>query len=113
MTSAATPNTKRKAIGTKLGPSPADFKPGVLHTFPSPRRKPMHRRAFVQSAALLAGLAAPPVLRARQKSPNKPIKFVVPFAAGGGGDVVARMLAQRLHERIHHPIVVENRSGGG
>jgi tripartite-type tricarboxylate transporter receptor subunit TctC len=73
----------------------------------------MHRRAFVQSAALLAGLAAAPMLRAQQKYPSKPIKFVVPFAAGGGGDVVARMLAQRLQERINNPIVVENKTGAG
>lgn len=73
----------------------------------------MHRRAFVQSAALLAGLAAAPMLRAQQKYPSKPIRFVVPFAAGGGGDVVARMLAQRLQERIGNPIVVENKTGAG
>jgi tripartite-type tricarboxylate transporter receptor subunit TctC len=72
----------------------------------------MRRRAFVQSLASLA-VAATPLARAQQKYPSKPIKFVVPFAAGGGGDVVARMLAQRLQERIGNPIVVENRTGAG
>jgi tripartite-type tricarboxylate transporter receptor subunit TctC len=52
-------------------------------------------------------------LEAQQKYPAKPIKFVVPFAAGGGGDVVARMLAQRLTERINIPVVVENKTGAG
>ena len=73
----------------------------------------MHRRVFVQSAVSLglASLVTP--LRAQQAYPAKPIKFVVPFAAGGGGDVVARMLAQRLSERINSPVVVENRTGAG
>ena len=73
----------------------------------------MHRRVFVQSAVSLglASVVASPW--AQQPFPAKPIKFVVPFAAGGGGDVVARMLAQRLSERINSPVVVENRTGAG
>ena len=50
---------------------------------------------------------------AQSKYPNKPITFVVPFAAGGGGDVVARLLAKGLSERINNPIVVDNRVGAG
>jgi len=73
----------------------------------------MRRRLFVQSALSIAAAGAFPSLRAQEKYPSKPIKFVVPFAAGGGGDVVARMLAQRLSERINNPIVVENRTGAG
>jgi tripartite-type tricarboxylate transporter receptor subunit TctC len=73
----------------------------------------MNKRTFMKGALALgvAGTAGP--LAAQQKFPNKPIKFVVPFAAGGGGDVVARMLAQRLSERIGNPVVVENRTGAG
>jgi tripartite-type tricarboxylate transporter receptor subunit TctC len=74
----------------------------------------MRRRAFVQSAAVLGAAALAPGLRAQQaKYPSKPIRFVVPFAAGGGGDVVARMLAQRLQERIANPVMVENKVGAG
>ena len=47
------------------------------------------------------------------KYPNKPITFVVPFAAGGGGDAVARVLAKSLSERINKPVIVENRIGAG
>lgn len=47
------------------------------------------------------------------KYPARPIKFVVPFAAGGGGDTVARMLAQRMTERSNIQVVVENRVGAG
>ncbi|HUP98264.1 MAG TPA: tripartite tricarboxylate transporter substrate binding protein [Usitatibacter sp.] len=73
----------------------------------------MRRRIFMQSAVSLGLAASFSTLRAQEKYPSKPIKFVVPFAAGGGGDVVARMLAQRLTERINNPIVVENRTGAG
>jgi tripartite-type tricarboxylate transporter receptor subunit TctC len=73
----------------------------------------MTRRTFIQSTTVLALAALAPALRAQQKYPAKPIKFVVPFAAGGGGDVVARMLAQRLSERLNNPIVVENKVGAG
>jgi tripartite-type tricarboxylate transporter receptor subunit TctC len=74
----------------------------------------MDRRAFVKCAALLTLASAALPARAQQaRYPSKPIKFVVPFAAGGGGDVVARMLAQRLSERINNPVIVENRTGAG
>jgi tripartite-type tricarboxylate transporter receptor subunit TctC len=74
----------------------------------------MGRREFLLQGAAFALVAAAPAAFAQQrKYPEKPIKFVVPFAAGGGGDVVARMLAQRLSERISNPVMVENRTGAG
>jgi tripartite-type tricarboxylate transporter receptor subunit TctC len=74
----------------------------------------MVRRDFLlQGAALSLATLAPLAFAQQRKYPEKPIKFVVPFAAGGGGDVVARMLAQRLSERINNPVVVENRVGAG
>lgn len=45
--------------------------------------------------------------------PNQPIKIIVPFAAGGGGDLVARVMSQALSEQISSPIVVENKPGAG
>lgn len=73
----------------------------------------MRRRAFVQSSLSLGLAALVHGVAAQQKYPAKTIKFVVPFAAGGGGDVVARMLAQRLQERLNNPIIVENKTGAG
>ena len=73
----------------------------------------MNRRDFVKGAAALGIATAPSSLFAQQKFPSKPIRFVVPFAAGGGGDLTARMLAQRLSERLNNPVVVENRTGAG
>ena len=46
-------------------------------------------------------------------SPQRPIRFVVPFPAGGGTDVAARILAERLTEALGQPAVVENRTGSG
>ncbi|MGD9942163.1 MAG: Bug family tripartite tricarboxylate transporter substrate binding protein [Burkholderiaceae bacterium] len=45
--------------------------------------------------------------------PNRPVKLVVPVAAGGLTDILARMLGQRLGERLGQPVVVENRPGAG
>ena len=50
---------------------------------------------------------------ARAEYPERPVHIIVPVAAGGGVDVMARLLAQRLQERLHQTFVVENRPGAG
>src|SRR5438105_708602 len=70
-------------------------------------------RLFVAPvAALLAALGAAPAAQA-QDYPTQAIKIVVPFVAGGGVDVVARIIAPRLGEELGQSVIIENRGGAG
>jgi tripartite-type tricarboxylate transporter receptor subunit TctC len=72
----------------------------------------MRRRTFLKLAASGASIAAfPAVVGAQASWPNKPVKIIVPFGAGGGTDNLARFWAEKLGQAFGQPFVVENRGG--
>lgn len=68
-------------------------------------KRPLYVLGF--AIAALAGAAA------AQTYPDKPVKIISPFSAGGPADIYARYLGQRLEKSLGQPVVVENRVGGG
>lgn len=74
----------------------------------------MDRKQFIRSGlALGLGSIVPFTARAQARWPNGPVKLLVPFAAGGTTDAVARMVGARLAEILGQPVVVDNRAGAG
>jgi tripartite-type tricarboxylate transporter receptor subunit TctC len=74
------------------------------------------RRRFVGSLSALAALAAGAPVRAQaqggaQGFPNKPIRIVCPYAAGGPSDMVTRVVAQRMSTFLNVPVIVDNKVG--
>jgi tripartite-type tricarboxylate transporter receptor subunit TctC len=62
---------------------------------------------------LAAALAAPAIARAQPAWPAKPIRWIVPFAPGGGTDTVSRLIADQLSRSFGQTVVVENKGGAG
>lgn len=82
-------------------------------------RRDARKRDFLKTAALIAVAAAAAVAPALVQAqaapsafPTRPIKIIVPYAAGGTTDIVGRRMAQRMSEVLGQPVVVENRTGG-
>jgi tripartite-type tricarboxylate transporter receptor subunit TctC len=75
-------------------------------TTPSRRR---HLAALAAAGATL--LLGTPGALAQERFPARPVTLVVPFAAGGATDVIARLIGQKLGERWGQPVVIDNRAG--
>jgi tripartite-type tricarboxylate transporter receptor subunit TctC len=73
--------------------------------------KTMASRANRLLGTALAGLVLA-FAAAAQDYPYKPIRVIVPYAAGGGADILARVVSQQLSERLKQPVIVENQGGG-
>jgi tripartite-type tricarboxylate transporter receptor subunit TctC len=77
----------------------------------------MQRKQFLRGAAALAAIAAGLPHAAAQAQaggwPNRPLRLIVNFPAGGSPDIVARAVAKPLSEALGQPIVIDNRSGAG
>jgi tripartite-type tricarboxylate transporter receptor subunit TctC len=80
----------------------------------SPTRFPSRRSVILGGAAALGTL---PILTRRARAadawPTKPVKFVVPFAAGGTTDILARVVAQKMSDEMGQQFIVENKAGAG
>jgi tripartite-type tricarboxylate transporter receptor subunit TctC len=67
--------------------------------------------AVLAAAAIVAAALAPPAHAQGFPDPKKPIRIIVPTAPAGGNDAMARIVAQKLNERLKQPVIVENKSG--
>jgi tripartite-type tricarboxylate transporter receptor subunit TctC len=70
------------------------------------------RRTALAALACAAATAALPAFAQADGWPNKPIRFIVPFSAGGANDLMARAAAEGASRRLGQPVIIENKPGG-
>ena len=90
------------------------------HTKAGPDMSGLARRGFIKSALALGGVAAAgrqawtqnaPVVEGAY--PNRPVRFIVPLAAGGGLDFIARLVGEYISRELGQQVFIENRTGAG
>ncbi|HTN48832.1 MAG TPA: tripartite tricarboxylate transporter substrate binding protein [Burkholderiaceae bacterium] len=69
------------------------------------------RRTFTRALAAAGALAVLPPLRAQASFPSRPVRWIVPYPAGGGSDFLARTVGAQLEKQLGQPFVIENRPG--
>jgi tripartite-type tricarboxylate transporter receptor subunit TctC len=72
----------------------------------------IHRRALAQLVLGVCALSVPLVASAQSAYPNKPIRVIVPFAAGSTTDIIARAIADKMGQSMGQTLVIDNRGGG-
>jgi tripartite-type tricarboxylate transporter receptor subunit TctC len=71
------------------------------------------RRRLLKLAGTVAAVAAAPKLLAADSYPSRPLRWIVPFPAGGSTDLIARLLGEWLAARLGQPVIIENKPGAG
>ncbi|MEN9313856.1 MAG: hypothetical protein RJA99_1423 [Pseudomonadota bacterium] len=91
--------------------------PGTREVRTARRRGLRHLLATALGAAAPSALLTRPTTAEAQSTPgawpNRPIRLIHPWAAGGGGDIMARLLAEKMRAELGQPVLVENRPGAG
>src|SRR5262245_14227288 len=91
---------------------------GAAHRRPDPLRRgdttvKLSRRRFLSLIFAAATSPAVPAIAQVQTYPMRPVRLIVTTPAGGAPDIIARLLAQRLSERLGQPFIIDNRPGAG
>jgi tripartite-type tricarboxylate transporter receptor subunit TctC len=103
----------QRRVGRRILGREAGTARGAGHVIPTGAgMQPAFSRRSLLKTIVLAGAVAAACPAAAQTYPSRPVRFLVPFAAGGGVDISSRIITQRLAETAGYTAVVDNRAGG-